>query len=583
MNEPKSVALRGLGVSSGVGIGGIQLVYKEEIELNTSTHTTPEQEMTRLRHAVDEYCHHTYHIFQEMRNLIGREDALILGGQIMMIRDLFIMEQFEQEISQGATAEQAIDIVLGQYQAMFAEMTDEIMSQREGDIVDLRRGILAILNGKEKRQISSDHPIVLCVEEITPSMMATITTANVVAILSEMGGSTSHSAILSRSLGIPAIFGIQHLFTMVKEGMEVVVDGSEGVLYLDPPVSVQEKYRKKAKVYRAKSQKLHQFAKKPSVDGNGNSLKIKANVSDLSQIHSALDVGAEGIGIFRTEYLFLRSDTPPTEEEQFFVYARVGELMDGGDVVIRTLDLGGQLAPLSLAHDGEQNPFLGRHGLRYSMYNVPLFHTQIRAILRAHLKYPSIKIVLPLLVGVEEVAWGRTQIEQCRTQLIAEGIPLETTPKIGAMIETPASAIIADHFAREVDFFSVGTNNLLQYITAADRGNLGVSTVYNSFHLSFLRILKHIASAAKQNQIPLTLCGEVVSDPRIIPLLLSFGFDEFSVSPAAILSVRRDLSLWSRKDVAEIKKSVLKMQTCVEIEGYLNQKVKMKEQANLKE
>ncbi|MFI3249763.1 MAG: phosphoenolpyruvate--protein phosphotransferase [Eubacteriales bacterium] len=573
MSEIKEIMLRGLGVSPGVGIGAIYRVQIDKIEEIAKTFTTEEEELYRLRIAVDNYCHQTYAAFQEMRDLIGREDALILGGQIMMIRDLDVMEELKVEVQNRNTAEQAINIVLTRYQTAFQAMTDEVLSQRGDDVADLRRGILLqLMGGQPSQTIKTKNPIVLCVEEITPSLMATIAQANVVAIISEVGGSTSHSAILARSMGIPAVFGVENLFSLAEHDLPVVVDGIEGTIYLNPPRPTIEKYTQKTLRYQQKSDQLKAYATLPTQTADGKAISLFANISELGQLHSAKEVGAEGVGLFRTEFLFLGAEVAPTEQEQYTNYCRLAKLMEGKPVVIRTLDVGGDKMPTALSMKREENPNLGRRAIRYSMYDVPLFHAQLRAILRAYHTNPNISILIPLIVGMEEVTWAKQQIQSCRLQLENEGITLESLPSFGVVLETPASVIVMDLLAEEVDFFSVGTNDLLQYVIAADRGNSKVATVYNPFHLSFLRMLKYVAIQGKESNIPITICGEAATDPRMIPLLLAFGFSEFSVSPTGILSVRRDLSLWNDESLQEIEKTVLSLKTPKEIEHYLSKK-----------
>lgn len=566
----KGEVLRGLSVSSGVGIGKIHKLQMGGVEISGKKFTTVEEESSRLKEAVDCFCYRTYGVFQKMRSLLGQEDALILGGQIFMARDLEFAEELTREILDGFTAEQAVSRVFTLYLSYFQEMEDELMSQRGADLSDMRDSILEILSGREREyDFAHKRGIVLCCEDLTPSVMAVVSPVNISGILCQKGGVTSHCAILARATGIPAIFGVGKLLEKVDEGEVVVVDGSAGVAVVRPDESTLEKYREKSKHFQVKRQELELFRDLLTRSGSGDTVQLMANISSVGQIHTAIELGADGVGLFRTEYLYMEGEGLPTEEEQFRTYCRVASKMEGKPVFIRTLDIGGDKEAVCLPFEGEENPFLGQRAVRYCLANREIFATQIRAILRASGQHGNISLLVPFVTEADEVFLVREMVEEYKEQLSEQGIPVNMGISFGIVVETPSAGVMIDHLVEFVDYVSVGTNDLTQYMMVADRGNARVSEYYNAFHLSVLRILKFIVNCCNNANVPVTICGEAVADPRMIPFLLAFGEVNLSVSPSSILTVRREIAGWTSREAKEVARTALKMSRSSEIERYL--------------
>lgn len=570
--------LEGLSVSTGIGIGNVSILQIKQTAHEKRVFTSVEEENQRLRQAMDTFCYQTYLMFTRMRDLLGQEDALILGGQIFMARDLEFVGEIQEEIQGGKTAEDALNHVFDIYLGYFKDMEDELMSARGCDLRDMRDNILEILSGQANSfQFHGKTNLILCVDELSPSLMSHVEPENISGILCQNGGVTSHCAILARASGIPAIFSVKNLLNTVKEGDLMVVDGSTGRGVHLPQAEIVEKYQEKARLYLRKQEELNLFRGLRTQTAQGTPIALMANITDFGQIHTVLDLDADGVGLFRTEYLFMQSATLPTEEQQFRVYTRLAKMMQNRKVMIRTLDIGGDKQVESLALEKEENPFLGHRALRFCMEHKDIFRTQLRAILRAAAQYPNLSLLIPFVSSMDEIHNFIQFLEECRSELKAESIPVSEDIPSGVVIETPSAAILIDQILKYVDFISVGTNDLTQYITASDRGNIKVSAHYNPFNLGVLRILQYIIRSCNQRNIPITLCGEAITDPRMIPLILAFGQVNFSVSPSEILSVRRELASWSQEEAELLAETIMKIEKTQNIEEYLNEVINDRE------
>lgn len=566
--------LKGLSVSTGVGIGEVFKLKIAKEPVFSSVFTSVEEEIRRLQQAVDCFCYRTYGVFQKMRSLLGQEDALILGGQIFMARDLEFMDELHQEIATGITAEEAVMKVFTLYLSYFQDMEDEVMSQRGADLSDMRDSILEYLTGQYV-ELPFEHKknLILCAEELSPSIMAEITPESVAGILCQKGGVTSHCAILARATGIPAIFGVSNLMEKVVTGEQVVVDGSTGLAVRNPLPTIVLKYEEKSKSFQLKRKELERFRNLNTKNASGDAVELLVNISDFGQVHTAIEMGADGVGLFRTEYLFMERYDLPTEEEQVRAFSRMASMMEGKTVTIRTLDIGGDKEAPCLPQELENNPFLGLRAIRYCLCHREIFKTQLRAILRTAGEYSNISILVPFVTEIQEFIQVKLLLEECKDELIAENYRIPAKIPFGVVVETPSAAIMIDRVLDYVDFISIGTNDMTQYIMACDRGNARVAEYYNVFHLSVLRILKFIIATCNKRKVPVTLCGEAVGDPRFIPVLLGFGKVSLSVSPTSVLGVRRELTLWNTSQAVEVAQAVLKMSKTEDIVKYLNEQV----------
>ena len=405
--------------------------------------------------------------------------------------------------------------------------------------------------------------------DLTPSMTVGLNKENVAGIITETGGRTSHSAILARALQLPAVLSIAKALELIKDGDGLIVDGGEGVVVLSPDARTRSEYLAKQKDYQEKTAALEVYRDKPTADADGKYYHLYANIGSAAEAEAAAQSGAEGIGLFRTEFLFMDRTSLPDETVQYEAYYAVSKTMAGKEVIIRTLDVGGDKAIDYLGLEKEENPFLGHRAIRYCLDRPELYKVQLRALLRAGAEEQNIKIMLPLVTCVEEVRAARELLEQCKKELAESGVPYDKDIALGAMIETPAAALIADLLAQECDFFSIGTNDLTQYTMAVDRGNAKVEKLYSPFQPAVLRSIRNVISAAKRAGIPVGMCGEAAADPGLIPLLMCWGLDEFSVSSASVLATRAQIHRWHEKDFRRITDEALGLSTASGVEGYL--------------
>lgn len=562
--------LHGIGVSRGIGIGKIVYIKEQSLDYSQVVYQGSEQEKKRLKAAVEAFYEVTQKMADDIRERVGQKESEILTGQVMMLNDPFMLGQMDDMIHSGSCAEAALDSVCQMYIEMFSNMDDELMKQRATDIRDIRTRMLRLLLGVEMAKISEvPKGTILAARDLTPSMTVGLKPENVSAILTEIGGKTSHSAILARALSIPAVLGIPGLLEQVQDDQTAVVDGETGEVILSPDADTLYRYTKQQEEQLRQKATLSVYRDKSTVDADGTAYQLYANIGSVMEAQSALENGAEGIGLFRTEFLFMDRPAMPTEEEQYEAYRAVSHLMQGKEVIIRTLDVGGDKEIPYLKMKAEQNPFLGWRAIRYCLEETELFRIQLRALLRAGAEHHNIKIMLPLVTGVQELRRVKELISQCKQELKEQGIPYDDNIEVGVMIETPAAALTADLLARESAFFSIGTNDLTQYTMAVDRGNAKVENLYNTMHPAVLRSIRSIIHAAREAGIPVGMCGEAAADPALIPLLLSFGLNELSVNSASILQIRKAVSLWKHEEAEQVEKIAMELDTAQAVEEYL--------------
>ena len=530
-----------------------------------------EQEKARLKQAVETFCEKTQRMAEDIRQRVGQKESEILSGQVMMLSDPFMVSQMEDAIQSGSCAEAAVDTVCQMYIEMFSNVEDELMKQRATDIEDIKTRMLRLLLGVESVDMASlPKGTVLAAKDLTPSMTVGLQKENVSAIITEVGGKTSHSAILARALEIPAVLGIPDALQQLTDGQTAIVDGATGQVLTEPDAETLYHYTKLQEEQLRQKAMLSIYRDKPTTDASGRSYQLYANIGSVMEAQAALENGAEGIGLFRTEFLFMDRPAMPDEEEQLEAYSSVSHLMKGKEVIIRTLDVGGDKEVSYLKMGSEQNPFLGWRAIRYCLSEQPLFKTQLRALLRAGAQERNIKIMLPLVTGVQEIRAARSLLEECKQELSREGLEYDPKIALGVMIETPAAALTADLMAKEADFFSIGTNDLTQYTIAVDRGNAKVEQLYTTLHPAVLRSIRGIIHAAKQAKIPVGMCGESAADPLLIPLLMQFGLDEFSVSASSVLKTRKTISEWNREQVEQVAEQAMQLSTPQELDEYLH-------------
>ena len=563
--------LKGVGASAGIGIGKVICIREQNLDYSQVQYQGREQEKARLKQAVETFCEKTQRMAEDIRQRVGQKESEILSGQVMMLSDPFMVSQMEDAIQSGSCAEAAVDTVCQMYIEMFSNVEDELMKQRATDIGDIKTRMLRLLLGVESVDMASlPKGTVLAAKDLTPSMTVGLQKENVSAIITEVGGKTSHSAILARALEIPAVLGIPDALQQLTDGQNAIVDGATGQVLTEPDAETLYHYTKLQEEQLRQKAMLSIYRDKPTTDASGRSYQLYANIGSVMEAQAALENGAEGIGLFRTEFLFMDRPAMPDEEEQLEAYSSVSHLMKGKEVIIRTLDVGGDKEVSYLKMGSEQNPFLGWRAIRYCLSEQPLFKTQLRALLRAGAQEKNIKIMLPLVTGVQEIRAARSLLEECKQELSREGLEYDPKIALGVMIETPAAALTADLMAKEADFFSIGTNDLTQYTIAVDRGNAKVEQLYTTLHPAVLRSIRGIIHAAKQAKIPVGMCGESAADPLLIPLLMQFGLDEFSVSASSVLKTRKTISEWNREQVEQVAEQAMQLSTPQELDEYLH-------------
>lgn len=562
--------LRGIAASDGIGLGRAVCVREENLDYSGVAYSGKESEKARLQAAIEQFEQRTAAMAEHIRQQVGDKESEILTGQIAMLADPFMRSQMQDAIDAGSCAEAAVDNVCTMYADMFAAVEDEMMRQRATDVKDIRSRLLGILLGVSSVDLS-DLPVgtVLVTRELTPSMTVGLQKENVAAIITATGGKTSHSAILARALQVPAVLSVAKVLEVVKDGDGLIVDGGEGIAILSPDERTRSEYLARQEAYRAQIASLSVYRDRPTVDADGKVYHLYANIGSAAEAETAAKSGAEGIGLFRTEFLFMDRTSLPDEMVQYEAYRAVSQTMAGKEVIIRTLDVGGDKAIDYLGMEKEENPFLGHRAIRYCLDRPDLYKVQLRALLRAGAEEHNIKIMLPLVTCVDEIRAARELLEQCKQELAEAGVPYDKDIALGVMIETPAAALIAELLARESDFFSIGTNDLTQYTMAVDRGNAQVAQLYTPFQPAVLRSIRNVITAAKEAGIPVGMCGEAAADPGLIPLLMAWGLDEFSVSTSAVLSTRANIHRWRDDQVKLIAQEALGLSTASGVEGYL--------------
>lgn len=557
---------KGIAGSEGIGIGKVVLIEEHDLTVEKKSVTDTDAELKRLQDAIEKFVAITNEMADKMAKTVGEQDADILRGHIIMLQDPMIEEQISAlMISEKISAEMALEQVLDQTAEMFAAVPDELIQQRATDLMDIKSRMLKILMGIEEVDISQvPENTVLVARDLTPSMTAGINPANIAGILTEVGGRTSHSAILARAMEIPAVLSIEGICGIVKNGDTVVLDGSKGEAIVNPDEATVKEFEKKFADYAAEKELLKAYKGKPSQTKDGVKVELVSNIGKPEDADKVVECDGEGIGLFRTEFLFMDRDSVPTEEEQFEAYKKVAETMKGKPVIIRTLDIGGDKAIPYLGLETEENPFLGFRAIRFCLKRRDIYEVQLRALLRAS-AFGDIKIMVPLVTGVDELRAVKVILEDIKRQLGKDGIAYNKDVKVGVMMETPAACMMADALAKEADFFSIGTNDLTGYTMAVDRGNAKVAYLYSTYNPAVLRAIKRIIECGNAEGIMVGMCGEAAADPKLIPLLLAFGLDEFSVSATSVLKTRKTISDCNIDECKALAEKVMKCVTEEEV------------------
>lgn len=562
--------LKGTGASEGIGIGTVMRIEEVSLEYTPKQVEDPEQEIQRFQNAVREFIQETETQAEALKASAGEKEAEIMMGHVSMIQDPYMTGEAERLIREGQCAEAAFESVSDMFINMFANVEDEMMRQRAADIRDIKSGVLAVLLGVKEVKVS-DAPAgtILLARELTPSVTAGINKDNIVGIITETGGKTSHSAILARALEIPAVLSVENATEILKNGDFVIVDGRKGDVITEPDGETVKAYTEKREKFLQERRELEQYRGKTTVNANGTEYELVCNIGKPQDAEKVVAGDGEGVGLFRTEFLFMDRDAMPTEEEQFEAYKKAALILKGKPLIIRTLDIGGDKEIPYMGLAKEENPFMGFRAIRYCLKNRELFKTQLRAILRAS-AFGDIKIMFPLITCLEELRAGKALVEEVKNELRLSSVSeFNENIEVGVMIETASAAVIADVLAPEADFFSIGTNDLTGYTMSCDRGNADVAYLYSVLQPGVLRLIRRTIQCGRENGIPVGMCGEAAANPQLIPLLISFGLTEFSVSAPSVLKVRKCISKWSKAEADKIAEKVMAMKTEEEIAAYL--------------
>lgn len=545
------ITLQGKGVFGGVAIGKISFYKRTGGQIQRRKIDNPEAEIARFEEAKEKAIEQLGELYDKAVQEVGEGNAMIFQVHQMMLDDLDYVEAITNMITtQEINAEYAVGTTGDNFSQMFASMDDDYMRERAADVKDISERVVSILSGNQGGGLVTDTPVILAADDLAPSETVQLDKDMVLSFVTQGGSTNSHTAILARTMNIPAIIGMGESLTEEYEGRMGIVDGATGNLFIDPDEETLKIYQEKQREYKEKQELLQQLKGEENISLDGQKVKLYANIGNASDIGAVLQNDAAGIGLFRSEFLYLDSEDFPTEEEQFKVYKYVAETMAGKQVIIRTLDIGADKQIDYFNLPKEENPAMGYRAIRICLTQQEIFKTQLRALFRAS-AYGNIAIMFPMIIALEEVLEIKEIVAQVRKELDFEGIPYKKDIQLGIMIETPAAAMISDDLAKEVDFFSVGTNDLTQYTTAVDRQNASLEKFYHPHHKALLRLIKLAADNAHKNGIWIGICGELGADMELTETFLAMGIDELSVSPACVLPLRkkiRETSVADRRD-----------------------------------
>jgi phosphotransferase system enzyme I (PtsI) len=567
------ILLEGIAASPGIAIGKSLLKLEKEIEIDRENikDEQVEQEIEKLHDALTDSKKQLEELKEETAEKLGEEKAEIFAAHLMILDDPEVIPAFENKIKDNKlNAAAAVKDVIDEFAAMFAAMDDEYLRERGSDIKDVGMRVIKNLLGIEDIADKMDEEVIIIAEDLTPSDTAQLDTDKVLAFVTRDGSRTSHSAIMARSLGIPSVVGVgSELIEKAENDMKIIVDGNSGNIYFNPDQSTLEEYEVKLKEYEAEQERLKAFKDKKSETKDGHQVEVVGNMGNINDVDPILANGGEGVGLFRSEFLYMDRSELPTEEEQFEVYKEVAEKMGDKPVIIRTLDVGGDKELPYLDFPEEMNPFLGFRAIRVCLERDDIFMPQLKALLRAG-KYGNIKIMFPMISSLDELMAAKAKVEEAKAELKADGIEYNEDIDLGMMIEIPAAVMIADQLAKEVDFFSIGTNDLIQYTVAVDRMNERIAEMHTPYHPAVLRLIKKTIEAAHTEDIWVGMCGEAAGEELLLPFLLGAGLDEFSMSAVSILKIKEILTKWTLTEAEEVCEKTLKLGTAAEVKEYLN-------------
>ncbi|MBU8573002.1 phosphoenolpyruvate--protein phosphotransferase [Bacillus pumilus] len=562
--------LKGIGASAGVAIAKAYRLEEPDLTVHQKDINDPETEVKRFEEAIHVSKQELEAIKKHALKELGQDKADIFSAHLLVLSDPELLNPVKDKInSDKVNAEFALKETATMFVTMFEAMDNEYMKERAADIRDVTKRVTGHLLGVDIPNPSMiSEEVVIIAEDLTPSDTAQLNRQFVKGFATDIGGRTSHSAIMARSMEIPAVVGTKEATKTVKNNDLIIVDGISGDVIIQPSEDEVKAYQKKHEDYLAKKVEWAKLVDQPTVTKDGVHVELAANIGTPEDVKGVLENGGEAVGLYRTEFLYMGRDQLPTEEEQFDAYKTVLEKMEGKAVVVRTLDIGGDKELPYLQLPKEMNPFLGFRAIRLCLEEQEIFRTQLRALLRAS-TYGNLKIMFPMIATLSEFREAKAILLEEKEALVAAGIDVSDSIEIGIMVEIPSTAVIADQFAKEVDFFSIGTNDLIQYTMAADRMNERVSYLYQPYNPAILRLITLVIEAAHKEGKWVGMCGEMAGDEIAIPLLLGLGLDEFSMSATSILPARTQLSKLSKEEAASFKEHILSLSTTEEVVDFV--------------
>jgi phosphotransferase system enzyme I (PtsI) len=567
--------MKGIAASSGIAIAKAYLLKDPDLQVDKIQIQDVTGEIQRLETAISQSKKDLEKIKDHTEKNLGEDKADIFGAHLLVLEDPEFIKSIKDKIEhEKVNAEFALDEIANLFISMFEQMDNEYMRERAADIRDVYKRVLAYLKDVKIPNLSLvSEEMIIVAEDLTPSDTAQMNREYVKGFTTDIGGRTSHSAIMARSMEIPAVVGTKTVTKEIKDGDTLIVDGIDGEVIVNPTPEQIQSYQQKQKDFSQQNEQLQRLKDRPTITKDGHHVELAANIGTPDDIEAVLNNGAEGVGLFRTEFLYMGRDSLPTEEEQFTAYKTVLERMEGKPVVVRTLDIGGDKELPYLQLPKEMNPFLGYRAIRLCLDRQDVFRTQLRALLRASL-HGNLKIMFPMIATIHEFRQAKEILLEEKNRLLNEGTKVSDEIEVGIMVEIPSTAMIADSFAKEVDFFSIGTNDLIQYTFAADRMNEQVSYLYQPYHPAILRLINIVIEAAHKEGKWVGMCGEMAGDPIAIPLLLGLGLDEFSMSAPSILASRSLISDLSVQELQEHNDHILSLSSMEEVVQYVKEKVK---------
>ena len=564
------IIFQGIAAAEGIAIGKAYRYTPIQLSIPTRQAESPSEEIARFEAACEQAHQELQAVKANLNKLVDSDTAAIFDAHAMMLDDPMLREGVKNRILAGQLAEKAVQETSEELAAMLQGMEDELFASRAADILDVGHRILRILLGiKDTTLDALQEPVIIVADDLTPSDTVNLKPELTLGFCTSAGGITSHTSILARTLGIPAVVGLgEQALAQIPHGGTLALNGSSGVVVVNPSKTTIEKFEKIRATQSTRMESMLKNARQEARTADGRRVEVMANIGDINSAREAVEYGAEGVGLLRTEFLYLQDTHPPSEERQIAAYQAIFHAMQGREIIVRTLDIGGDKPPSYLDFEDEMNPFLGWRAIRICLDDIVLFKTQLRAILKAAVGH-NVRLMYPMINGIEELQRANAVLEEVYSELQAEGVAHQRNIPVGIMVETPAAAVMADVLARQCDFFSLGTNDLTQYTLAVDRTNERVAHLYQPLDPAVLRLIKQTIDAGHAQGIPVGMCGELAGMVKAIPILLGLGLDEFSMVPRVVPEAKWLIRHLTDQQAKEIAEQALGYPTAAEVDAYM--------------